>query len=278
MAEPSADDLVRVANHFLLNSPPGEFSEVVTDVRKLLPDPNLINASAPRTFREYNTEQMVQVESPNHTHKVLITKFGEVGDGEYLDPAGNQVLIYDHIKQSVVSTRPITTELDGTLEPVRSAFEKAAFDYVAAHYPHGSTSVYGKDGEIIIAISAARFNPSNMWNGRWRAVWRYSPGSGELNGSIRVAVHIYEQGNIQLTSSTKLKATFTEGTAEVSATNALAAVLKAEAEFQKSLDSHYQTMGETTFKAMRRQLPMFRTKINWNQIMGYKLGGDMAKA
>lgn len=31
--------------------------------------------------------------------KVLITKYGEVSDGEYLDPKGNQVISYDHIKQ-----------------------------------------------------------------------------------------------------------------------------------------------------------------------------------
>jgi len=86
MGEPSQEELVQIANNFLLNSPPGEFMEVVTDVRALLPSESMINESAPRTFREYNTEQMIQVDSPGNSHKVLITKYGEVADGEYLDP------------------------------------------------------------------------------------------------------------------------------------------------------------------------------------------------
>lgn len=61
---------------------------------------------------------MTQVKSPNNAHEVralfpkvlvkkkeddvhqvLICKFGEVGDGEYIDHRGRQVVIFDHIKQ-----------------------------------------------------------------------------------------------------------------------------------------------------------------------------------
>jgi len=159
MGEVSNDEIIDIANNFLLSSPPGEFMEVVTDVRALLPNESLINESAPRTFREYNTEQMVQVDSPKG-HKVLITKYGEVSDGEYLDPKGGLVLLYDHIKQEVTGSRPIQSgELENKIEQLRVAFEKEAFNYVGEHYPHGSTTVYGKDGKIIVAISSARFNP-----------------------------------------------------------------------------------------------------------------------
>jgi capping protein alpha len=69
------------------------------DVRGLLPDESILNDSAPATFREYNTDQMLQVQSPGNPHKFLITKFGEVGNGEYLDPRGRQVVQFDHIRQ-----------------------------------------------------------------------------------------------------------------------------------------------------------------------------------
>ena len=68
------------------------------DVRSLLPDEKMINSSAAKTFREYNTEQMIAVDSPKG-HKVLITKYGEVSDSEFLDPRGGVVLRFDHIKQ-----------------------------------------------------------------------------------------------------------------------------------------------------------------------------------
>ena len=71
----------------------------IQDVRGLLSDESIINESAPSTFREYNTEQMLQVQSPGGNHKVLITKQGEVGHGEYLDPRGNKVISFDHLRQ-----------------------------------------------------------------------------------------------------------------------------------------------------------------------------------
>jgi len=273
---PTEEELINTANHFLLNSPPGEFMEVVTDVRALLPNESMINESAPRTFREYNTEQMIQVESPGNTHKVLITKYGEVSDGEYLDPKGNQVITYDHIKQEVTGKRAISDELDSSLEPLRQAFEKHSFTYASDHYPHGAATVYGKDGQIIVCISSARFNPQNFWNGRWRSVWTFA--NGELTGHFKIVVHYYEDGNVQLNTDTTQKTTVSEtGNPDVVASAALKAIAKVEAQYQSSLESSYATMGETTFKALRRALPIFRTKIDWAKIKNYKVANDMNK-
>jgi len=129
----------------------------------LLPNETMINSTAARTFREYNTEQMVFVDSPGQKHKFLITKYGEVADGQYLDPRSKQVVHYDHIKQAVGNASPITNQLDSGLEPLRSAFEKAFIEYSTQHYPNGAGTVYGKDGQIIACISSARFNPTNFW-------------------------------------------------------------------------------------------------------------------
>ena len=46
---------------------------VIADVRGLLADDSLINDSAPSTFREWNTDQMLQVKSPNGSHEVRMT-------------------------------------------------------------------------------------------------------------------------------------------------------------------------------------------------------------
>jgi len=270
------DEIIDIANNFLLSSPPGEFMEVVTDVRALLPNEGLINESAPRTFREYNTEQMVQVDSPKG-HKVLITKYGEVADGEYLDPKGGVVLHYDHIKQQVTGSRAISGgDLESNIESLRSAFEKEAFNYVGEHYPHGTTTVYGKDGKIIICISSARFNPHNFWNGRWRSVWTYH--NGELVGHFKIVVHYYEDGNVQLnTDTTQNLSVSASGGPDAVAGAALKAISKAEQTFQESLDSSYRSMGDTTFKALRRALPITRQRIDWNKIKNYKIGGQLGK-
>jgi len=276
MGDVTEDEIVDIANNFLLSAPPGEFMEVVTDVRALLPKESLINESAPRTFREYNTEQMVQVDSPKG-HKVLITKYGEVADGDYLDPKGGLVLHYDHIKQEVTGTRAISgSDLDSSVESLRAAFEKEAFAYTAEHFPHGTTTVYGKDGKIIICISSARFNPHNFWNGRWRSVWTYH--AGELVGHFKIVVHYYEDGNVQLNTNTTQNVTISpSGGPDAIASAAIKAMGRTEQAFQESLDSSHRSMGDTTFKALRRALPITRQRIDWNKIKNYKIGGQMSK-
>jgi len=271
---------VQIANSFLLSSPPGEFLEVAIDVRALLPDDSILNATALDTFREYNTEQMTQVKSPNNNHEVLICKFGEVGDGEYIDHRGRQVVVFDHIKQQVTGTRAIQAgDVVTDVESLRAAVEAEAISYGAEYYPVGTAAAYAakEDGKtvITIAISASRFQGQNFNNGRWRSVWQCAVEGRtiKLSGSCKIHIHYYEDGNVQLNTDFQKTIQVNAGaTPAATATELFKTIGKAEADFQAALDRSYETMNENTFKALRRILPITRTKIDWEKIHKYKLG------
>jgi len=276
----SKADLVKIANNFLLNAPPGEFMEVVTDVRALLPEESMLNSTAPTTFKKYNEDQMVQADSEDGSHRFLITQYAELGTNEYIDHAGGVVATFDHIKQVVTGSRPIGgSDKDSRLEPLRDALEKAIAPYVKDHYPFGTYGAYAKDGDIYVCITSTRFNPNNFWNGRWRSVWKVPSKSGDvqIEGRIRLQVHYYEDGNVQLHTDT-VKAAIVKigGDATASAAAIVKAITTVEQNFHQALDASYNVMGETTCKALRRALPITGQKINWNLIHSYRVGGEAA--
>eukprot|EP00013_Stygamoeba_regulata_P001125 CAMPEP_0177634562 /NCGR_PEP_ID=MMETSP0447-20121125/3434_1 /TAXON_ID=0 /ORGANISM="Stygamoeba regulata, Strain BSH-02190019" /LENGTH=286 /DNA_ID=CAMNT_0019136291 /DNA_START=118 /DNA_END=978 /DNA_ORIENTATION=+ len=282
MGEVSQAEIVDICNSFLLNAPPGEFMEVVTDVRGLLKNDAIINDTAPNTFRKWNTDQMLQ--APNGNHDALITAYNEVNFNEYVDPRGNCVVQFDHIRQEVTGTRPLAGELDSQIEPFRSAIDDAVANYCSEHYENGTSAAYSSresDGSfnVTVCLSSSKFNPNNFWNGRWRSVYSviFKPnGAANISGYLRINVHYYEDGNVQLVAEANKRAQANGGDPGRLAAEVAKVIAKIEQDYHNAIENSYATMGDTTFKALRRVLPITRQKIDWNKIKNYKIGNDAA--
>ena len=125
-----------------------------------------------------------------------------------------------------------------------------------------------------------RFNLSNFWSGRWRASYTLDPATSTLTSTLSVQVHYFENGNVQLNAAKPR--TFQLSTGEENPETLAKEVAKVvsahEDGWQEGLEKSYDELAERAFKALRRQLPLTRQKVEWDRVLNYKLGDELSRA
>ncbi|KAI0045888.1 F-actin capping protein alpha subunit, partial [Auriscalpium vulgare] len=273
---------VQAVSQFLLQSPPGEINDVLNDVRNIISDDESLQAGVQPALREYNLAQFIVAEVPNSGHSSIVSEAAKV-DGEedrFLDPRSKTSFKFDHI--SLEASEPQDVESDPESEPLRAALEKATLEYLKGHFTDGTASVFSVaqyPQQFVLQVVANKYNPSNYWSGRWRSEYSIDLEAKTIAGRILLNVHYYEQGNVQLETTHKSSLTLPstlDTTSPSSGSKIIALIAEQESAYQTSLGDTYHDMGEKTFKVLRRALPLTRQKIDWDKVLGYKLGAELS--
>lgn len=85
----------------------------------------------------------------------------------------------------------------------------------------------------------------------------------QVSGSMKVNVHYYENGNVQMNTTRKYADAISAADSETLAKNLVAAIKKEENVFQDSIADRCLSLGET-FKTLRKKLPFSKTLFDFN--------------
>ncbi|GAB4855593.1 hypothetical protein Ancab_024214 [Ancistrocladus abbreviatus] len=282
-----------IAKWFLINAPAGEIQYVAKDIKAILKDDDVYNSAALEAFPEYNKAHMICLDFPDRSSDVIVTSYSEIDKNEYLDPRTAHVAIVDHVKQVCTEVRPATDEElpSPYVEEFRCALDAEIMKYISEAYPKGLCSVYcvngkdvdgpGADFEFVVVISAARHSPQNFCNGSWRSVWNIEfkdeEQTVELRGRMQVGAHYFEEGNVQLDSQHECKDTTIFQSPEDAAITLTNIIRHHETEYLASLEASYLNLPDTTFKDLRRKLPVTRTLFPWHNTLQISLTRDITK-
>ncbi|KAG9510998.1 F-actin-capping protein subunit alpha [Fragariocoptes setiger] len=279
--ELTSDEKAAIVSNFIINSPPGEFAEVLEDVREIVNDDQLVDDKVSRVFPTYTKDQLTPAKINGSEYPVILSEYNDLGT-RFADPRSRQSFEYDHISHETKNLQ--LWEPDEKAEPWRAALELEWTRYCLEHYPEGASSVFSSFQDDSITLNACieghQFQSKKFWNGRWRSIWSltFKPTANkkvDLTGVIKLHVHYYEDGNVQLVSSKDYSLQVNISTEEQTAKSIVEAVMQAENYYQRAISENYQTMSDTTFKALRRPLPVIRSKIEWSKIMSYKIGSEL---
>lgn len=284
-SEESSDDQrtpADMVSSFLLHAPPGEFPEVLDDVKGIVRDDRLIEEQVSKVLPRYTKSQLTPIKIDGSEHATILSKFNDIGSGRFVDPRTRKSFRYDHM--TGIASDFDDWQPDAHAESWRGALEKEWTSYSGEHYHEGAGSVFSSFKDDIVTLNACleghQFQPKKFWNGRWRSMWTltFNPAKDkqlDLVGLIRLHVHYYEDGNVQLVSSRNCDQKINLSKPEQVAKDVVGAVKKLESDYQRAISENYQTISDTTFKALRRPLPVNRSKIEWNKLMGYKIGSEL---
>ena len=209
------------------------------------------------------TQKATPVSTSTMSHRSVVTF-------ELIRPSSNS------LPQKASSSQSYTHETSHT--SLISSLLKSLSTYFSEHYSAASSgSAYtvctspSSSTDLSILLVANKYSPSNFWTGRWRSTFTYSTSTQELSGTIKVNVHYYEDGNVALTTNKSVKAD-NAGNSGAEIVRKIAATEKA---YQEELNRGFVSLNETSFKGLRRPLPVTRQKVEWEKVAGYKLGSDL---
>ena len=222
---------------------PGQTKEVLSDLHVL----DKSSSGYEDEVRAYNTTHFTVAKSGDVN--VLLSRYNQLDNDTYFDPISQKKFSYDHTTEKISNVEPHDVEVPTMTKEVQ--------EYVTEHFTNGHSLVVNTKEGVKVCIVGERLNQSNFWTARWCSEYLITQ---TITGKIELDVHYYESGNIRFLASKHV-----EGQS----------IREIERKYHAQINSQITAFSESGFKGLRRQLPVTRSKINWDSIASMRIGQEV---
>lgn len=254
------ENTLRISKHLLLSSPPGQFDLILFDLNSLLSEKSSETSSSP-----LNSGWIDQVRS------------------EYESRSGKCVLNAPTNKNDDSADDNVTNSASGkaNITKMERSLEEKLRTHLETYYSSKgvdsniqvtSSSASGSDGDIstfTIMIYAERIQLPQCHAGSWLSRYNIAISPNleiTIDGSVIVRAHTFENGNVQMNSTTSLgPITMTNQPLSTTASTIIEKIQSWEEDHVvKPLHEAYDNYSGGILKKLRRVMPVTRTKFDWN--------------
>ena len=257
-----------VCMNLIARSPAFQLPHMLSMLQPLAPE-TLTPAFMETAATSYNATHP-RVAVTNEGEEVLVCEAARVKEkNHFLKAKSSEVFHVNPVTLEAVISSTLSAPAKGSKETLRLAVESKLESYMSERFP-GKKALCGvyssNQGNVIhICIIAENESSRNLWSGIWCSQWQIDSLKGEIGGNIDISAHYYENGNTQLATRKEVSTTNLSSSSEAEyAEKVVAFISFAEEEVHAGLDAMIVNLDEETFKAIRRTMPITRTKMDWS--------------
>ncbi|WFD26009.1 F-actin-capping protein subunit alpha [Malassezia nana] len=307
MSRAPDDDAVTQCLALLLQSPPGQRKNVLMDVQGILSTyltADEVAARARSVLEQHAHEQLLQVpiQLDGQKDEAILCSSAKMDD-EYIHPRLPCRFTYDHVQETIGEVTACPKPTDAK-ERLRAAVDEKLSQYVYEYYHTGMSLTFAQgsvaaesaeptqneDGNdslgthpasdvpftLTLHIVGNKYNLRNFWAGRWRSTYVVDVNARTFShAQIQIQTHYFENGNVQMHGTCQPSLPTLIDTEDLPDA-ILSAICAYEQAYQGQLCEAVSRLRDSAFKALRRTLPITRQKIDWDKVVSYKLGSELA--
>mmetsp|Transcript_6690 Transcript_6690/g.11850 ORF Transcript_6690/g.11850 Transcript_6690/m.11850 type:complete len:257 (-) Transcript_6690:914-1684(-) len=238
---------VRVALHYIKNTPVGELPDVLKDLRKLAGEEVVDDPSIRAAVLQHHIHHCTAVTAGDL--KLLVNQYAKKDD-YFIDPKLKKAFNVDPYNQ----TGEILEDVEVEVDDAQAALQEKLDLYLADHYFEVAQGrVYKSDEGYHVVISAHSLNLRNFWTGEWVSQWTLA--HNQLSGTVLFRAHYFEDGNLQMNQEKKVSESVR------SLDELIPSIITAESAIHNLLGEVYEQLPQSCFKIMRRTMPVTHTRF-----------------